>query len=152
MYRGQLKDGSFVAIRSLKMEKTHSTQNFMHHIELVSKLRHRHLVSVLGHFECYLDESSVSRMFLVFEYVPNGTLRNWISEECSRKSLTWAQRITAEIGIAKGIQFLHTGIVPGVYSNYLKITDILLDQYLAAKISSYNLPLLAKNTGKVSRI
>ncbi|GAV65887.1 Pkinase_Tyr domain-containing protein, partial [Cephalotus follicularis] len=116
-------------------------------------LRHRHLVSVLGHcFECYLDESSVSRMFLVFEYVPKGTLRSWISEECSRKSLTWAQRITSAIGIAKGVQFLHTRIVPGVYSNYLKITDILLDQYLAAKISSYNLPLLAKNTGKVSRI
>jgi serine/threonine protein kinase len=80
MYRGRLKDGSIVAVRCLKIKKSHSTQNFMHHIELISKLRHRHLVSALGHcFECYLDDSSVSRMFLVFEYVPNGTLRSWIS-------------------------------------------------------------------------
>ncbi|XP_059646477.1 probable inactive leucine-rich repeat receptor-like protein kinase At3g03770 [Cornus florida] len=150
MYRGELKNGSLVTIRCLKMSRSHSTQNFMQHIELISKLRHRHLVSSLGHcFECYLDDSSVSRIFLVFEYVPNGTLRGWISERHPRQKLTWTQRIAAAIGIAKGIQFLHTGIVPGVFSNNLKITDVLLDQNLVAKISSYNLPLLAENMGKV---
>lgn len=149
MYRAELKDGSLVAIRCLKMKKRYSTQNFIHHIELISKLRYRHLVSSLGHcFECYLDDSSVSRIFLIFEYVPNGTLRSWISEEGVKRLLTWPQRIAAAIGIAKGIQFLHTGIVPGVYSNNLKITDILLDQNLVAKISSYNLPLLSESTGK----
>ncbi|KAM7274046.1 hypothetical protein ACFE04_028710 [Oxalis oulophora] len=149
MYRGQLKDGSFVAIRCLKMKKRHSTQNFTHHIELIAKLRHRHLVGALGHcFECYLEDSTVSRIFLVFEYVPNGTLRSWVSDERASQLLTWTQRIAASIGIAKGIQFLHTGIVPGVYSNNLKITDILLDYNLVAKISSYNLPLLAQNTEK----
>ncbi|CAL2270235.1 unnamed protein product [Prunus armeniaca] len=146
MYRGQLKDGSFVAIRCLKIKGSHSTQNFMHHIELIMKLRHRHLVSALGHcFECYLDDASVSRIFLVFEYVLNGTLRSWISEGHPRRSLTWTQRIAAAIGIGKGIQFLHTGIIPGIYSNNLKITDILLDQNLVAKISSYNLPILEES-------
>lgn len=153
MYRGRLKDGNFVAIRCLKMKKSHSTRNFMHHIELISKLRHRHLVSALGHcFECYLDDSSVSRIFLIFEYVPNGTLRSWISEGHGRRSLTWTQRISAAIGVAKGIQFLHTGIVPGVFSNNLKITDILLDQNLVAKISSYNLPLLGEHAEKVGQV
>lgn len=80
MYRGQLKNGSLVAIKCLKVKKSQSLQHFMHHIELISKLRHRHVVSALGHcFECYWDDSSVSRIFLVFEYVPNGTLRSWIS-------------------------------------------------------------------------
>ncbi|WCJ43577.1 Leucine-rich repeat protein kinase family protein [Euphorbia peplus] len=150
MYRGQLKNGSSVAIRCLKMKRSYSTQKFMHHIELISKLRHRHLVSALGHcFECYLDDSSVSRIFLVFEYVPNGTLRSWISDEHTRQKLNWAQRIAAAVGVAKGLQFLHTGIVPGVYSNHLKMTDVLLDHNLVAKISSYNLPLLAEYMGKV---
>ncbi|XVF56818.1 hypothetical protein PTKIN_Ptkin06aG0150900 [Pterospermum kingtungense] len=149
MYRGRMKDGTLVAIRCLKMKKRHSTQSFMHHVELISKLRYRHLVSALGHcFECYLDDSSVSRIFLIFEYVPNGTLRRWISGH-ARRSLIWAQRISAAIGIAKGIQFLHTGIMPGVYSNNLKITDILMDQNLVAKISSYNLPLVSESAGKV---
>lgn len=73
----------------------------------------------------------------------------YLAEGRSRQTLSWTQRIAAAIGVAKGIEFLHTGIVPGVYSNNLKITDILLDQNLVAKISSYNLPLLAENMGKV---
>ncbi|PIN20695.1 Serine/threonine protein kinase [Handroanthus impetiginosus] len=149
MYRGQLRDGSFVAIRCLKLRRNHSTEYFMPHIEMISKLRHQHLVSALGHcFEYYLDDSSVSRVFLVFEYVPNGNLRSWISEWRVRRKLTWSQRIAAATGVAKGIQFLHTGIVPGVFSNNIKITDVLVDQNLVAKISSYNLPLLSDNMGK----
>ncbi|XP_068635502.1 probable inactive leucine-rich repeat receptor-like protein kinase At3g03770 [Aristolochia californica] len=146
MYRGMLSDGSVIALRCLKLKQKHTTQNFVHHIELISKLRHQHLVSALGHcFECYLDDSSVSRIFIAFEYVPNGTLRSNISGGVSGQILSWAQRISAAIGIAKGIQFLHAGIVPGIYANDLKITNVLLDQNLVAKISSYNLPVLTEN-------
>ncbi|XP_028761312.1 probable inactive leucine-rich repeat receptor-like protein kinase At3g03770 [Neltuma alba] len=151
MYRGQLKNGSVVAIKCVKIRKGYSTQSFMQQIELISKLRHRHLVSALGHcFECHLDDSSVSRIFLVFEYAPNGTLKSWISDENPSKSLGWTQRIAAAIGVAKGIQFLHTGILPGVYSNNIRITDVLLDQNLVSKICSYNLPLLS-NLEKVGQ-
>lgn len=151
MNRGQLKEGSLVAIRSVKLTKSCRTRDFMQHIEMISKFRHQHLVSVLGHcFEHYLDDSNVRRIFIVFEYVPNGSLKTWISDRHYRKSLTWTQRIEAAIGVAKGIQFLHTEIVPGVYSNNIKITDVLLDQNFVAKISGYNLPLLS-NMGKVGQ-
>ncbi|KAK9682230.1 hypothetical protein RND81_10G059900 [Saponaria officinalis] len=151
MYRGQLSDGSLVAIRCLKLKESYTTEYFMPHIELISKLRHRHLVSAIGHcFEHYLDNSSVSRVFLVFEYVPNGTLRSWISAGRARRKLSWSQRVAASTGIAKGIEFLHTGIMPGIFSNNIRITDVLMDQNFAAKISSYNLPLLAENTGQVA--
>lgn len=69
----------------------------------------------------------------------------------ARRRLSWAQRIAASIGIAKGIEFLHDGITPGIFSNNLRITDVLLDQNLGAKISSYNLPLLAANMGEVRK-
>lgn len=149
LYRGRLKDGSYVAIQCLKMKRNHSTQTFTRHIELISKLRHQHLVSALGHcFEFYLDDSSVSRLFLVFEYIPNGTLRDWISGRDGGETLSWSRRIAAAIGIVKGIQFLHTGILPRVFSGSLKITDVLLDQSFVAKISCYNLPFLAENIEK----
>ena len=75
-------------------------------------------------------------------------LHFYLTDGHSRRSLSWIQRIAAAIGVAKGIQFLHTGIVPGIFSNDIKITDVLLDQNLVPKISSYNLPLLS-NMGKV---
>ncbi|KAK8955036.1 putative inactive leucine-rich repeat receptor-like protein kinase [Platanthera zijinensis] len=146
MYRGQLKDGSLIAIRCLKLKKCHTSQNFNRHIELISKLRHRHLVSALGHcFEYYLEDSSVSMLFLIFEYVSNGTLRSNISGQ----KLSWTQRIASAIGVAKGIQFLHAGIMPGLFANDLKITNVLLDQDLVTKICSYNIPVLAEIKDKV---
>ncbi|KAL3623285.1 hypothetical protein CASFOL_032101 [Castilleja foliolosa] len=147
VYKGCLNDGSVVAIRSLKVKKRRSIHTYTHHLELFAKLRHCHLVSAIGHcFECYQDDSTVTQIFLVFELVPSGTLRSYIiPERQSGQKLTWTQRITAAIGVARGIQFLHTGIVPGVYSNRLKITDILLDGDLRVKISKYNLPLLTEN-------
>lgn len=160
-----------MVIRCFKFKKGQSSQTFNHHIELISKLRHRHLVNALGHcFDYYLDDSSVSRLFLIFEYVAKGTLRTNISGTKAIRLMisllpifsslgilansflsaggprfTWMQRISAAISIVKGIQFLHGGIMPGLFNNHLKITNILLDQNLVAKISSYNIPLLAEN-------
>lgn len=175
MYRGKLKEGTLVAIRCLKLKKSQNPQIFDRHIELISKLRHHHLVSALGHgFEYYPNESSVSRLFLVFEFVSSRTLRSKVSGEgltklllvdswfsrilivCVRvlwkstegvdsEKLTWMQRISAVIGVVKGIQFLHGGMMPGLFGNNLKITNILLDQHLVAKIGSYNLPTLAED-------
>ncbi|XVF24592.1 hypothetical protein REPUB_Repub13aG0141000 [Reevesia pubescens] len=146
IYKGKLADGTLVAIKRLKMRKKHCASTYTHRIEMISKLRHNHLVSALGHcFECCPDDSSVSIIHLIFEFLPNGTLRGCICKGLAGQRLNWTQRIAAAIGIAKGIQFLHTGILPGVFSNNLKITDVMLDQNLHVKISSYNLPLLAEN-------
>lgn len=145
VYKGRLTDGTAIAIRSLKAKRKHSIHTYRHQLELNAKLRHSHLVSAIGHcFECHQDDTSVSRVLLVFEYVPNGTLRKYISDGQPGHKFTWTQRIAAGIGVARGIQFLHTGIVPGVYSNHLKITDILLDHDLHVKINKYNLPVLTE--------
>lgn len=82
MYRGSLADGSLVAIRCLKLKKKQASINFKNQIDIISKLRHRHLTSALGHcFEYYLDDSTVSRIFFIFEFAPNGNLRSNISRK-----------------------------------------------------------------------
>ena len=81
VYRGKHTDGTNIAIKSLTLRKKQNQQTFTHQIELASKLRHSHLVSVLGHCsDCCLENSSnISKMFLIFEFFPNGTLRDHIS-------------------------------------------------------------------------
>lgn len=69
-----------IAIRGLKMRKKQGPQTYMHHVEIISKLRHSHLVSALGHaFESNQDDSSVNNVFLIFEFVPNKSLRSCVS-------------------------------------------------------------------------
>ena len=77
LYRGKLGDGTMVAIRNLKVRKKCNIQSLTRQIELISKLRHPNLVKPIGHcFDCQQDDSAIIHgLFLVFEFVPNGTLR-----------------------------------------------------------------------------
>lgn len=58
-----------------------------------------------------------------------------------REVLKWPQRMAITMGIARGIQYLHTG---GVQGNDLKIENILLDESLTPKISSYKITFPSK--------
>ncbi|KAJ9567866.1 hypothetical protein OSB04_003832 [Centaurea solstitialis] len=146
LYKGQLSDGSMVAIRNLKMKKRCSIQSCTRQIELISKLKHPNLVNPIGHcFDRHPDDSAIIRaVFLLFEFVPNGTLRASLSGE---QKLSWAQRLAAAIGISKGIQFLNARLGATIlFPNKLKITDVLLDQNFHVKISGYTLPLQPETT------
>ncbi|PHT61470.1 hypothetical protein T459_34684 [Capsicum annuum] len=75
IYKGRLMDGVVVAIRSIRMGKRQSIQSYTNQLGHISKIRYCHLVSTIGHwFECNQDDSSVSRICLVLEFVPNGKL------------------------------------------------------------------------------
>lgn len=78
----------------------------------------------------------------------NNNLRNFgvydLADSKKREYLKWPQRMGITMGIARGIQFLHTGIAPGVFGNDLKIDNILLDDSLSAKISSYSISMPSK--------
>ncbi|KAE8667623.1 putative LRR receptor-like serine/threonine-protein kinase [Hibiscus syriacus] len=153
LYKGWLVDGSVVVVKCLKLNQKHAPQNLMQHMEVLSKLRHRHLVSVLGHcIVTYQDHPNIaSTVFVVFEHVSNGTIRDYLTDWRKKEILKWPQRMAITIGAARGVQFLHTGISPAIYGNDLKIDNILLDETLTAKISDYNIPLPLK-TGSESPI
>ncbi|WOL09170.1 putative LRR receptor-like serine/threonine-protein kinase [Canna indica] len=148
LYKGGLKDGSLVVVRCLKLNQKFSPQNLPQYLDLISKLRHNHLASILGHCVISSQEDSVNTttiVYLVYEYVTNGTLRSHLTEWRKREMLKWPQRLAAVTGVAKGIQFLHTVAIPGIAGNDLNIENVLLDKTLKAKISQYNFPVLLKN-------
>ncbi|KAG5604174.1 hypothetical protein H5410_025666 [Solanum commersonii] len=143
LYRGWLRDGSVVLVKCLKLKQKHSPEILQKHMEMISKLRHRHLVSVLGHcVVTYQDHpNTASTVFIVLENVVNGSLKDHLSEWRKRDVLKWPQRMGITMGIAKGIQYLHTG---GVTGNDIKLENVLLDETLTARISSYNISLPPK--------
>ncbi|XP_073059299.1 probable LRR receptor-like serine/threonine-protein kinase At1g14390 [Primulina eburnea] len=144
LYKGWLRDGSVVLVKCLKLKQKHSTQALQQHMEtVVSKLRHRHLVSVLGHCTVtYQDHpNTASTVFIVLENIACGSLKDHISDWRKRDVMKWPERMALTLGIARGIQYLHTGDIHG---NDLKIDNILLDETLTAKISSYNINLPSK--------
>ncbi|CAL9202449.1 unnamed protein product [Musa hybrid cultivar] len=143
-YKGWLRDGSCIIVRCLKLKQKLSRQSLFQYMEIVSKLRHRHLVSIVGH--CIVSSqdgaNTMDTIFLVSEYINSGTLRDQLSEWREHETMKWPQRVSAVIGVARGIQFLHTVAVPGIVGNDLNMDNILLDQTLTTKIRNYNLPTL----------
>ncbi|RZR76768.1 hypothetical protein BHM03_00001649 [Ensete ventricosum] len=118
VYKGHLQDGSLTTVRSLRLNQKFSPQSLPQYLDLISKLRHHHLASILGHciFSSQDGSNTTTMVFLVSEHVTNGTLRSHITvlmlsvavEWRKREMLKWPQRLAAVTGIARGIQFLHT--------------------------------------------
>lgn len=149
LYKGRLENGTFVAIRCLVLSRKNSIRNLNLRIDLLSKLRHPHLVCLVGHcIDGAADDSSVDRVFLVYEYVPNGSFHAHLSEGGMERVLKWQVRLSALIGIAKAVNFLHTGVIPGFYNNQLKTHNILLDEHLIAKVSDYGLSIITEEIHK----
>ncbi|KAI9107954.1 hypothetical protein K1719_020827 [Acacia pycnantha] len=101
-----------------------------------STLHHRNLVSLVGY--CHEEGEQI----LVYEFMPNGSLQEWISGK-RKGNLNFGMRMRIAMGAAKGILYLHTEANPPIFHRDIKASNILLDRMLVAKVSDFGLSRLA---------
>lgn len=77
---------------------------------------------------------------VVYEYMDNGNLEQWIHEE--RIELTWDHRMNIILGTAKGLTYMHQGLEPKVIHRNIKSGNILLNKSWTPKISDFGLAKL----------
>ncbi|KAG0614733.1 hypothetical protein M758_6G199900 [Ceratodon purpureus] len=143
VYKGELLDGTVVAVKKLTMSSSQMLSEFLNEIVVISGLKHRNLVKLKG---CCLGDGD--QRMLVFEYVENKNLAEALSfhgdilEDFEPPPLDWAARFNIIVGIARGLLYLHEDSQSPVIHRDIKATNILLDKDYNAKIADFGLAYL----------
>ncbi|XP_057541931.1 leucine-rich repeat receptor protein kinase HPCA1-like [Amaranthus tricolor] len=131
VYKGALANGLLVAVKRANHESKHGSFQFKAEIELLTRVHHKNLVRLLGF--CLERE-----LILIYEYVPNGTLKESLSGTSGIR-LDWKRRIQVALDAARGLAYLHELASQPFVHRDIKSTNILLDENLNAKVSDFGL-------------
>ncbi|XP_010275979.1 PREDICTED: probable leucine-rich repeat receptor-like protein kinase At5g49770 [Nelumbo nucifera] len=141
VYRGTFTSGQLVAIKRAQQGSMQGGGEFRNEIELLSRVHHKNLLGLIG-FSFEQGEQ-----ILVYEFMPNGTLRECLSGR-SGIHLDWKRRLRIALGSARGLAYLHDLANPPIIHRDVKSSNILLDENLTAKVADFGLSKLVSDSTK----
>ncbi|CAA0839570.1 Proline-rich receptor-like protein kinase PERK5 [Striga hermonthica] len=138
VHKGILPNGKEVAVKSLKLGSGQGEREFQAEVEIISRVHHRYLVSLVGY--CIAGEQRM----LVYEFVPNKTLEYHLHAK-GQPVMDWASRLRIAVGSAKGLAYLHEDCHPRIIHRDIKAANILLDSNFEAKVADFGLAKLSSD-------
>ncbi|KAH7445574.1 hypothetical protein KP509_01G015300 [Ceratopteris richardii] len=137
-YRGVLHDSSQVAIKRFSSsylrqvyQMNSDRKKVEKDINRLAQVHHPNIVSLRG-WSIEKEEA-----LLVYEYMPNGSLDQWIFSQTS--TLPWIRRYKIVKEIAGALAFLHSSLDKPIVHKNLKLSNILLDITFRAKLGDYGI-------------
>ncbi|KAJ3699275.1 hypothetical protein LUZ61_002980 [Rhynchospora tenuis] len=134
VYRGQLPDGTLVAVKRLKDGNAAGGEiQFQTEVEMISLAVHRNLLRLYGF--CM----TATERLLVYPYMSNGSVASRLK---GKPPLDWMTRKRISLGAARGLLYLHEQCDPKIIHRDVKAANILLDDYCEAIVGDFGLAKL----------
>ncbi|KAM7269657.1 hypothetical protein ACFE04_025154 [Oxalis oulophora] len=133
--------GKEVAIKKMRSNKS---KEFFAELTVLCKIHHINVVELLGY------ASGDDHLYLVYEYVPNGSLSDHLHDPLLKghQPLSWTARAKIALDSAKGIEYIHDHTKARYVHRDIKSSNILLDEGLRAKVSDFGLAKLVERTNE----
>jgi len=149
VYRGEMEDGSEVAIKAIDLGalgasgQTADMAGFEEEVQTLSKFRHPNLVTLLG-----WGKHGQFR-YLVYELMTGGDVFERMQKSRSKSNpldFPWYERISALLDAATGLSHMHNS-KPKAFHRDIKSANILLDRHGTAKMADFGLSCIASGHG-----
>jgi serine/threonine protein kinase len=130
-------------------------REFESEVSILGNVRHNNIVRLL----CCIsgDESKL----LVYDYMDNGSLDNWLHGHATRAGnsmarpqfvqrapLDWPTRLIVAVGVAQGLCYMHHDCSPPIIHRDVKTSNILLDSEFRAKVADFGLARILMRAGE----
>ncbi|GLU10078.1 hypothetical protein SLE2022_269040 [Rubroshorea leprosula] len=123
-----------VAVKVLQPDAVDKRDEFLNEVEVLSRLHHPNIVLLLG--------ACPENGCLVYEYLENGSLEEYIFRLNGKPPLPWFIRFRIAFEVASGLAFLHNSKPEPIVHRDVKPDNILLNRNYVSKIADVGMAKL----------
>ncbi|XP_059653891.1 putative receptor-like protein kinase At3g47110 [Cornus florida] len=143
VYKGTLSDdGTIVAVKVLNLQQEGASKSFMDECRALRSIRHRNLLKIITTCSS-VDQRGNDFKGLVFEFMSNGSLDQWLHPIDDRQHRTTSMniilRLNIAIDVASALDYLHHHCETPIVHCDLKPSNVLLDDDMTAHVGDFGL-------------
>ncbi|KAK9233128.1 hypothetical protein WN943_023377 [Citrus x changshan-huyou] len=142
VYKGILgEDEMIVAVKVINLKQKGAFRSFVAECEALRNIRHRNLTKIITICSS-IDSKGADFKALVFEYMENGSLEDWLhqtNDHLEVFKLSLIQRVNIAIDVASAIEYLHHNCQPPMVHGDIKPSNVLLDNDMVAHVGDFGL-------------
>ncbi|KAL7611579.1 hypothetical protein Lser_V15G08893 [Lactuca serriola] len=127
-----------VAVKLIHLQNRGAHKSFIAECEAWRSIRHRNLLKIITSCSS-VDFQGNDFKALVYEFMPNGSLHDWLHSTASVSKLNLLQRIKTLIDVASALDYLHNHCLPTIVHCDVKPSNILLDDDMVAHVGDFGL-------------
>ncbi|XP_071698898.1 uncharacterized protein [Rutidosis leptorrhynchoides] len=127
-----------VAVKVLSLQNRRALRSFTRECEAWRNIRHRNLLKIITSCSS-VDLQGNDFKALVYEFMPNGSLQDWLHSNAHTSRLSLIQRLNILMDIASALDYLHNRCQTTIIHGDIKASNIILDEDMVAHIGDFGL-------------